>query len=972
VSDKHLEDGTRFGRRWRLLIVANAVVLAAACLAGALLLRHQIARVVVPVLRRESPLRNPLILLHSGLPVYEIRISQPRLRKLVALTNRAKERFILTDDLKVWFPAKFIHEGRIYQCKVRIRGDQWHHWRGGQQSWRVKFKKGHYFKGRRNINLILPSTRAYIGEHMAMLTARRLGLMTPRDGFAVLRINGTVPSLYYEVEHFGDEMLAHQARAETPILAAYDRWLDSIWYVPNGSVGVADDRSRIGEIREVRSYSNDPGQNARAMAAFEQVVLALRDPSDAGLEKALQLLDAEKFARLYALLPIMGSTHVTLMRSNMRLYYDASRGLFEPIVWDVRLYPLEDVSLDHGRNPVMRARTIDYYLDQPMPDFRRRFLSVDRYQHLRNTLLWDLVEDDGKWLLETIKALNDKYYPLFRADGNLREDWRDELKPTLDAMPYNVGRVRRVLRFTRAMMTVRLGRDPNVAKLVITPDQFSALEFQGLVIRPAPGSQPGQTLVMHDEDGDGRLTDSDPIFARGRSEDKDKVLRLLGEPVLLHSGRKYNPRGPYSLYPVPREHVFFVRTERPVARALLMDPERIEIVARNAVTGDALPRHHQLINAVDDGQVFDLAAGIRSRAAFLRACPQFRPEPDRGDAVVLPAGEHQIKQTVIVPGGLTLIIRPGCTLRMGPGVSIYCFGPIRAGEKGKAPVKILPADDKTPWGVVASVRSKAQSTFYNVATRLSSEARVNGVYCSGGLAVHLGDAVFEGCTIEQAQGDDGLNVKDGAVTVRDCVFLKNSSDGIDLDVCKGVVEDCRFEDNGGDGVDLSWSTVTIRRNLLARCGDKGISVGEKSSPLIHDNIIRGCVYGVAVKDLSRVRILFTTFAENRMALGLYQKKPVFGGGRAEVANCVFLRDKEVAKLDEQSTLTLTGCVGDGVPETAGLIRSALRVLDLGRNDLRLDKGSLPKDYRLDHELPNAASVDVAPDDMPGVRAALIR
>jgi CotH protein/parallel beta helix pectate lyase-like protein len=954
-------------RKWKVLIVANLVVLLLACGFGAVILRHQIARVVVPFLRRESPMRNPSVLVDSGLPVYDLRVSQTQLRKLVAVTNAARDKQILTDDLKQWFRARFIYEGVNYKCKIRIRGDQWHHWRGGHQSWRVRFDKENPFQGRRDINLILPSTRTYVGEKMAMDVGKRLGLMVPKNRFCVLRINSIIQGLYFEVEHFGEEMLAHQARPETPILASQDRWLDSMWYLPGGSVGVMDDHNLIGTMGEVRSYIDDPAQNALAMGAFEQLLGALADPSPAALPKALQLLDADKFARLYALLPLMGSHHVEMLRVNMRLYHDTSRGLFEPIVWDVRLMKLEDPSIGHPTSPRMRTRTLDVFIDRPMSNFRRRFLAIDRFQHRRNTLLWGLVKDGGKELLADFKKLQDDLKPLVNADPYIRDDWRDDWDKMCDALPHNITRIRKVLGFTRATVVVRLTADPNVARVTITPDQFSALKLQQLTLTVPEGLKPGEVTLLRDADGDGRLTGADAALARTSKVNKDRSLALrIGSEVLLHSGRRYHATAPYALVPVPRDYHFFVRTEQPLVRALMIDPDQLVIGAQNAVTGDKLPRHRQLINVVDADQVFDLDAAIRSRAAFLKSNPQFRALGQ--DAVSISKGMHEFRKTVIIPAGVRLVISPGATLQLGPGVSIFCFGSITAKGTEADPILLDPLESGKPWGVLASIRSGAASTFTHVSTNLSSEARVNGIFCSGGIAVHGGDAVFQRCTFARARGDDALNVKNGKAIIRGCRFIRNSSDAIDLDNCTGVVERSVFNNNNGDGIDLSWSHIVIRENTILRCADKGISVGEQSTPLIYDNLILGCAYGVAVKDMSRAMVLFTTFQENKIAIGLYQKKRAFGGARADVANCVFYRDKAVLLSDPQSEAKVSACLSQGVPETDGVTDTKLDFID--QDDLRLKKTSIPSDYELGSELPEAAKVKFNEGDIPGVRVEL--
>ena len=171
-----------------------------------------------------NPLRNPNLLLSDDLPVYDLEISKSQMDIINEAIDRAKKQGWMSDDMKVWANATFYRDGQMYDAEVRVRGDLPPHWKDPKKSWRIKFTRQElehngeivnepvYLDGKRQINLIIPNDRDYVVAPFVNALMREEGLVVPRDQFVVLRINGVVQGLYYEVEHFdkplGDYLLS--------------------------------------------------------------------------------------------------------------------------------------------------------------------------------------------------------------------------------------------------------------------------------------------------------------------------------------------------------------------------------------------------------------------------------------------------------------------------------------------------------------------------------------------------------------------------------------------------------------------------------------------------------------------------------------------------------------------------------------------------------------------------------------------
>ena len=134
------------------------------------------------------------------------------------------------------------------------------------------------------------------------------------------------------------------------------------------------------------------------------------------------------------------------------------------------------------------------------------------------------------------------------------------------------------------------------------------------------------------------------------------------------------------------------------------------------------------------------------------------------------------------------------------------------------------------------------------------------------------------------------------------LYMIISADGLDIDMAlSGVVENSLFLENGNDGMDISWSPIVIRNIESANNGDKCLSVGERSTPLVYDTILRGCPIGIAVKDASHAKLERVQFETNGTAVSAYIKKPFFGEPSVSITESTF-------KGNREKTLALSGAV----------------------------------------------------------------
>lgn len=293
-----------------------------------------------------------------------------------------------------------------------------------------------------------------------------------------------------------------------------------------------------------------------------------------------------------------------------------------------------------------------------------------------------------------------------------------------------------------------------------------------------------------------------------------------------------------------------------------------------------------------------------SPAEFLRTNPGFRQV---GSNLYLPRGTYWFSHTIIVPEGTQLTVAPGSTIYMGPDASFISYSPVVAEGTVSQPITVTAQNPARPWGVFGVIRAgAATSTFAYVSMSHGGEATINGVFMSGMLALHNSDGRILSSVFQETTGDDGVNVKGGTAIIENNLFVGNFQDGLDLDFPgEGtLVAHNEFNNNGGDGIDLSWSQVTIDDNIIVGSGDKGISVGERSTPAISGNIIIGNIIGIASKDQSVADARNNLILSNDTAVAAYQKKDFFGGATASVTGGTLWGNRIATYADDRSSIDL--------------------------------------------------------------------
>jgi hypothetical protein len=745
-------------------------------------------------------------LIATGLPLYDLRIASGNLRDLQRMAEAVSARYVAEGVPLTSVPAQFWLDGNWLPIKVRLRGTYAYHYLKKHPSLRLEFPKHRLFRGQDNLNLLEPYDKDLTADVTATWEARQHGLLTWDDQFVLARVNGDLLGLYQEIEHFGRGMIDRNGRSEGFIFSGHGQLF--------GKEGPAFDKASRGIELVTRCYTS-PGAPAPAHCR------------DWGFVR--DYLDTDRWAWAAALTTLLKSRHAWAP-DNLRLYWDPSRGRFEPIPWDYSSY-----RLDPERDPEGEA-DLTGYVGQTL-------LDVPEFRRLRDERLWVLATervpamiDHAERLFETLREalVLDLRHPGFKPDAEKQALYVETLRRNAEWL--------RTL-FERHGLEARYWREEGALTVELANRGKSFLRVEALRV------------------GAGEMALEPPVIVDGlwRGTPGTARFRVAVPPGASVAG----------------------------------------LVVRNQVTGT--PLREESIRLLPGTGPAPEPPRTAAPSPLPIALDNVRVGPSR---VVFGPGRVTLRGTLDIPATHEVVFAPGLELEMGPEAALMIYGDLTSVGTGDAPIRVFGSRSDDAWGGlfvqgtrVDPARVHLEHTIIEGGTGGQNER----TWFTGAFAVHDGEVTLRASQFRGARVEDAVNLKNARVLLEGNVFAGTLSDALDCDFCEGRIAGNRFTEIGGDAIDLSGSRVVVEQNDVERCGDKGVSVGERTEGLLAGNRIRGCPTGIAVKDLSQATIRGGVLAELGVGIALYVKKPTFGPSRATVEDVLmeqvatrFLKDSDCA------------------------------------------------------------------------------
>lgn len=811
------------------------------------------------------------------LPVYALEVA-PRVLRAAELSNPAGSSLRDRDALP-WFPARFRAADAEYDVDAQLEPGAELGQAFEARAWRVRFSTDDAEHGVRELVLSPAGVRRHASALVAREVARDLGLVSPPGGFANLRINGVDAGAFFWSESIGrgtfarlgiphGEMLTPVSgteRLSQTLGAPRDEALTAAHYTLAAEGGPA------------------PG---RASDKLRELLALTRNADDARFASDVaQLLHVDRYLAWNALGWLFGSSDSDAFLA-LAWYFDPITGLLEPSV----------ERFGSGSRP----KDIADFDTEDASQLTARLLRLPQYRQRRSEILWSLVGDPDRDIVNAADAqLGSHLVRLARAPGSLTRlhELAETRRHSRETLGHNAAVFRAALVAGRVDVNSTIAKRGRAARLTLdlTPHGLADVLLTEIRIdvNSLSFAREGEAILSL------RNPEGDEVLRRTLTpEISGSTVILALDPVALSPTALTESQTDAAAWRAEITLPFFAARE-------FSDPgflERIEISTRNSITGRSLAPARLFFSPSSDESVVHTASTARDpirkvvRASGL-------PLQIRDDELLLPAGDHRLEKSFVVPTGYRLRLAAGVRLQLGPGVSIHTVRGLSAQGSAEHPIEISAQDPQRPWGTIAVARAPEASNLRFVTIAGGSQASFDGIEFTGQIAFHAADAILRDVEVRDGVAD-GLSLQRSRYDIARSRFVANAGDGLDAGWSQGSVADSLFANNGDDGLDLGTSEALITRSEFRQMTDKGISVGERSRASISDCAVLDSSVGIASKEDSRATISHTQFRGNHTGLSLYSDNRSYGGGFASVRESVFSGNVNDMDVTPESSIEL--------------------------------------------------------------------
>ena len=585
----------------------------------------------------------------------------------------------------------------------------------------------------------------------------------------------------------------------------------------NREPGHISDMDLTIEYKEIKTIG---GNNDIALAKMELLFEAIKSENS---EKIKRLIHIEDMAKYLALYTLFNNNH-PLSGDNLKYIYNYSTGKFRLIfrIEDKVIYmkgPISKFNYD-----LFNSAYSDEYLTYKL--FKVLLRDKD-FRNKRDKQLLKIINNWEVMVTDVVNKvlLNNKKTILKGDDRGISTLYRVEnLKKVLN---FHKDLTKNYLEYNKVYITRRLENSNNY--FTIYNDSFSSLYLKSIKFKNIDGA----------------------IF--------DKKIDQYFLPLKLDA----------SLIPIKEKYkidIGFKESDQVISFHFI-----------NQLTGKKVDKKHIYYNRSSNKSITNFSLGLNKELFII---------DKKLKILTVKTGAYIIKDNIKTPYGYKVVLEPGVKLSLAPDASILIRGSLIAEgtEDNKIIVKSL--DSEKPFGTFSvypeNKNSKVKLTNFEI--NGGSEAVLDGVYFSGQISIHSAKVFIDNSSFLNSKSDDGINIKFSEVEIKNSKFMDNIGDQIDLDYCKGVFINNKliFENYEKlknietDGLDISGTDIEIKENIFENFSDKGISVGEKSYPLISMNTFNNNNIALAIKDSSIAKVEYNIFNNNNEDVSLYIKKKFYG------------------------------------------------------------------------------------------------
>ena len=746
--------------------------------------------------------------------ILRIDIPSSAMDSIKEFRDKALKQKVISSELKTYFNASVIVDGKKVPASLRLKGDWTDHLEGNKWSYRIKLKGSNSYHGMKKFSIQDGYTRSFMKEWFAHRIFETEDILTTRYQFKVVYINGENKGVYALEEHFDKRLLENRKRREGPIVK-FDE--SGIWQARIHGNEQKEDFKNYPylESAEILPFSKKRTRKSPILLGQFKLAQSHMDRYRNFDQNLHEYLDMDKMARYLAICEVMNATH-GLIWHNQRNYLNPVKGCLEPIAYDCFSGKL--------------------FIHTELMGMAARWRSDEKF-----TIL------DGLFLNEEFDQLYIKYLKKYSDETYLKDrftEFEKEMKYYESLLKHEYP----MYEFNRSYFEInRINVEQKVK-------DYEKLEPTNRTIQKTNVYGDEKVDVVFDEAALKVYT----VFSDSSSCSLQFENYALTDIEIIGYSTKQNKK---FILPFKQSWKMGTYEDQAQKRTKYFDFLPRNIFYKTSVTGDSLLKTkvssfppNKFVNVLGSGA---------------------KPFSNSNDSIiVLEKGIYTFNSTVYFPRNKKLIIKEGVRINLRSNARFVSYSPIEMRGSKDNPIEFFTTDEKAG-GLVILPEGKQVVLEHVNFSRLTAGNNENWVL-TGAVTVYEGKVKISNCTFRYNKSEDALNLIRCEFKMNNCVISETQSDGFDADFCTGSITNCQFNNTGNDCIDFSGSQISIESCTINGSGDKGISGGESSILKVLNCDIKNASIAVASKDNSKITVENTSISNSSYAFAAYQKKSEFG------------------------------------------------------------------------------------------------
>jgi len=779
------------------------------------------------------------------------------LQKVKLNISKKSQKKLLDDtptSTKKWQNAFYLLNDNTYKkIKIRHRGDNPRNWLFEKKHWRIKTKKNEQFERHRYYNFLPYDLNKYVSGRIA----NQIGLISPNYDLIELFINEKSSGIYIQSEHINENFLRRNKLMPVNIYKGEQILTETV-------IGTTGDLFNSTSIWDKIAFFNRSSDQDNSDLEFFLNLINRSEFDDDAYTKLFEKIDLNQWS-IFAAYQILTQNYHNDYGHNMRLIFDSWTGKIYPLLQD----PVIGLKIfNTGKiNPEISSHSLLRFLN------RNNLFIHSKYEKLYRYLTKDSVIENQIKLLNEIE--NEIIISESRDVDIQRKFYKDVNKRSERKILSNK------LKDHSLLLLKMFEAEPNSSWYMnnnkININVNNHLPISNIEIfynKNLP------KWISIDLNKNNKIEENEKFFT-----DKNGKVII---PITLYANRLLVSKNINNLI---NPEVLTSNTKFVFTSSNKILPKNIIIT--NPFTKEKFKLQKKKLIAMPASKFNLPILNTNNNDNFKKL-----------SGIILVDKNMIIKDNVI--------IEPGTFFKLKKKVSIIFKNKVQALGTKESPIVFksnnLNNNTKNIWGTVALHGAKTKgSILKNIIFDGGSGALLDQVHYTSMLSIHDTNDIklFNIKMRNNHIYDDSLHIIYCNNILIDNLIIENASgDALDIDISKNIIiKNSEFNNSINDAIDIMESEVLIDSTQIKESGDKGISAGENSNLLIYNSNITKNNIGVAVKDKSIVKVIYSTFNENKFHINAYQKNLQYGdGGFIEIFKSSFNSDKNQFFSDKKSKI----------------------------------------------------------------------